>query len=188
MGESDDEGETKVESTSTGTTQVQVAGVGNSAGGLLNLDEQRRESRQALQTSIDGRAGSAVAVFKQTKKLTSPWRTLGGLRETQGYEMKHLALTDSDQYMRRRKAASKIVEGNVNDAFEATNKAYLEAGFSRAQAEEAGMKNAESVMDTQLRAMKLQFGEAEDSVVTGAAARSSGNMFTGSREPKMTKK
>ena len=166
----------------------EVATTENAAESLLSLDQQRLESRQALQTSIDARAGSAAVAFAETKRLTSPWRTLGGQRETQSYEMKHLALTDSDQYMKRRQAASKVVENNVNTAFESTNKAYLSAGFSRLQAEEAGMKNAESVMQTQLKAMKLEFGEAEDSVVTGAAARSSGNMFTGDRAPRMSKK
>ena len=160
----------------------------NSAAALIDLTGQRAASRQALQASIASRKGSAAAVFEETRKLTSPWRSLGGQRETQSYEMKHLALTDSDQYMKLRQAASKVVEDNVDNAFESTNKAYLQAGFSRAQAEEAGMKNAESVMQTQLKAMKLEFGEAEDSVVTGSAARSSGNMFTGDRAPKMTKK
>ena len=156
----------------------------NAAASLLKVEEQVG-LQLAQQNAIISRDPDEA--WRATAKLTSPWRTLGGQRETQSYEMKHLALTDSNEYMNQRAAASKVVEKSVNDAFETTNKAYLAAGFSRQQAEDAGMQVADEVMQTNTAAMKLQFGEIEDSVVTGSAARSSGNMFTGNVAPRLKK-
>ena len=89
----------------------------NAASSLLNIEEQ--VGLQLVQQNAA--AGDPDAAWQATEKLTSPWRTLGGQRETQSYEMKHLALTNSTEYGRQRAVASKVVEDAVNSAFETTN-------------------------------------------------------------------
>ena len=158
----------------------------NSSQYLLDLDEQNVAAANALALTTKTRQdiNSAKSI---TTRLTSPWRSLGGQKSVQSYEMQHLALTDSNKYLRLRSIRTREIQKEVEDVFRNKVGKYLDLGWAREDAEDKAMSLAKAIMDSEMATMKEEFGEKTDSVVTGAAARDSGNMFTGNRAPSLKK-
>jgi len=158
----------------------------NSGAALLDMQAQV-VAAAANTAALSIRERGIAEAANITTKLTSPWRSLGGQKSVQSYEMQHLALTDSNKYLRLRSVRTREIQSEVEDVFRNKVSKYLDLGWSREDAEEKAMSLAKSIMDSEMATMKEEFGEKTDAVVTGAAARDSGNMFTGNRAPSLKK-
>jgi hypothetical protein len=101
--------------------------------------------------------------------------------------MQHLALTNSNKYLRLRSARTREIQDEVETVFRTKVAKYLDLGWAREDAEDKAMSLAKAIMDSEMSTMREEFGEKTDSVVTGASARDSGNMFTGNRAPSLKK-
>jgi hypothetical protein len=158
----------------------------HSASTLVDMEEQ--EAAAALdERALSERRKYIQSTTDITGVLTSPWRSLGGQKSVQSYEMQHLALTNSNKYLRLRSARTREIQQEVEDVFRNKVAKYLDLGWSREDAEAKAMSLAKAIMDSEMETMRLEFGEKTDSVVTVAAARDSGNMFTGNRAPSLKK-
>jgi hypothetical protein len=158
----------------------------NSASTLVDMEDQ--EAAAALdKRALSERRASIAEAAQITGVLTSPWRSLGGQKSVQSYEMQHLALTNSNKYLRLRSARTREIQVEVESVFRNKVSKYLDLGWAREDAEDKAMKLAKAIMDSEMSTMQEEFGEKTDAVVTGASAWDSGNMFTGNRAPSLKK-
>lgn len=167
------------------TGQQQLREV-NSASALVDMNDQV-EAAGANRRALSARRESVENATILTGELTSPWRSLGGQKSVQSYEMQHLALTNSNKYLRLRSARTREIQNEVETVFRTKVAKYLDLGWAREDAQTKAMSLAKAIMDSEMSTMQEEFGEKTDAVVTGSAARDSGNMFTGNRAPSLKK-
>jgi hypothetical protein len=136
-------------------------------------DQEGAASLFAVQVKQKSDAWRATADQKLKDKGGGDaiWRSLGGARKQDAFDMKLIALTDPESYSRMRSEAMKSVKEATEKSYVTSYLNLMEAGASVEYAKEHAKKAAKITMDAQEAQMKIRFPDEDTKVYTNKAAR-----------------